>query len=314
MIPDSFKQDLLNRVDVVDVVQRYVQLRKAGANYVGLCPFHNEKTPSFSVSPTKQFYHCFGCGAHGNAIGLMAYASMGWRRRGEGARLAGRHAGARIASAHAGRGGAQGARARPLRGHGKGDDLLSRRAEEVAARDRVPEKRGSPARSPRATASATRPTTGRPSRRCSNYEDKALAESAWCRAVTRQALRPLPRLHHVPDPERARRGDRLRRPHPRQGRAEVPELAGDPLFEKGRELYGLPQARAMRSAAASRVLVVEGYMDVVALAQFGVGYAVATSAPRPRRSTSRACGSPTSSCSASTAMPPGARRPGARWK
>ncbi|MGH8527116.1 MAG: CHC2 zinc finger domain-containing protein, partial [Gammaproteobacteria bacterium] len=57
MIPESFKQDLLNRVDIVDVVQRYVQLRKAGTNYVGLCPFHNEKTPSFSVSPAKQFYH-----------------------------------------------------------------------------------------------------------------------------------------------------------------------------------------------------------------------------------------------------------------
>src|SRR5688500_20270352 len=79
MIPDSFKQDLLNRVDIVDVVQRYVQLRKAGTNFVGLCPFHNEKTPSFSVSPAKQFYHCFGCGEHGNAIGfLMAYASLGY--------------------------------------------------------------------------------------------------------------------------------------------------------------------------------------------------------------------------------------------
>ena len=79
MIPDSFKQDLLNRVDIVDVVSRYVQLRKGGANYLGLCPFHGEKTPSFTVSPAKQFYHCFGCGEHGNAIGfLMAYGGMGY--------------------------------------------------------------------------------------------------------------------------------------------------------------------------------------------------------------------------------------------
>ena len=67
--PQSFIQDLLNRVDIVDVVERYVPLKKAGANFVACCPFHNEKTPSFTVSPTKQFYHCFGCGAHGNAIG-----------------------------------------------------------------------------------------------------------------------------------------------------------------------------------------------------------------------------------------------------
>ena len=79
MIPDSFKQDLLNRVDIVDVVSRCVQLKKGGANFQGLCPFHSEKTPSFTVSPAKQFYHCFGCGAHGNAIGfLMAYSSLGY--------------------------------------------------------------------------------------------------------------------------------------------------------------------------------------------------------------------------------------------
>src|SRR5512132_3005238 len=79
MIPDSFKQDLLNRVDIVDVVSRYVQLRKGGANYLGLCPFHSEKSPSFTVSPAKQFYHCFGCGAHGNAIGfLMSYGGLGY--------------------------------------------------------------------------------------------------------------------------------------------------------------------------------------------------------------------------------------------
>src|SRR4029078_8546269 len=79
MIPDSFKQDLLNRVDIVDVVSRYVQLTEGGADSAGLCPFHSEKPPPFSVSPAKQFYHCFGCGVHGNAIGfLMAYASLGY--------------------------------------------------------------------------------------------------------------------------------------------------------------------------------------------------------------------------------------------
>lgn len=77
MIPHSFLQDLLNRVDIVDVVGRYVQLKKGGANFMGLCPFHNEKSPSFTVSPTKQFYHCFGCGAHGTAIGfLMEHAGL----------------------------------------------------------------------------------------------------------------------------------------------------------------------------------------------------------------------------------------------
>src|SRR5438270_11242402 len=79
MIPQSFIDDLLQRVDVVEIVGRHVKLRKGGANYSGLCPFHNEKSPSFSVSPAKQFYHCFGCGAHGNAIGfLMAYSALGY--------------------------------------------------------------------------------------------------------------------------------------------------------------------------------------------------------------------------------------------
>ena len=76
-IPQSFIQELLSRVDVVDVVGKYVQLKKGGANFMGLCPFHGEKSPSFSVSPSKQFYHCFGCGANGNAIGfLMEHTGM----------------------------------------------------------------------------------------------------------------------------------------------------------------------------------------------------------------------------------------------
>ena len=76
-IPQSFIQELISRADVVEIVGRYVQLKKGGANYMGLCPFHAEKSPSFTVSPTKQFYHCFGCGKHGNAIGfLMEHAGM----------------------------------------------------------------------------------------------------------------------------------------------------------------------------------------------------------------------------------------------
>ena len=71
VFPQTFIQKLLNRVDVVDVVGRYVQLKNGGANLMGLCPSHGEKSPSFSVSPTEQFYHCFGCGANGNATGFV---------------------------------------------------------------------------------------------------------------------------------------------------------------------------------------------------------------------------------------------------
>ena len=77
MIPTGFLQDLLSRVDIVEVVGRHVELKKSGANHMGLCPFHGEKSPSFSVSATKQFYHCFGCGAHGDAIRfLMEHPGM----------------------------------------------------------------------------------------------------------------------------------------------------------------------------------------------------------------------------------------------
>ena len=79
MIPQSFIQDLLGRVDIVEVIDRHVKLKRAGSNYSACCPFHSEKSPSFTVSPTKQFYHCFGCGAHGTAVGfLMEYSGMGF--------------------------------------------------------------------------------------------------------------------------------------------------------------------------------------------------------------------------------------------
>src|ERR1700690_3701799 len=71
MIPKDFIDTLLSRVDIVDVIDRRVPLKKAGQNYQACCPFHQEKSPSFTVSPTKQFYHCFGCGAHGTAISFL---------------------------------------------------------------------------------------------------------------------------------------------------------------------------------------------------------------------------------------------------
>ena len=76
-IPSSFIDELLVRADIVDVIDSRVQLKKTGHEYQACCPFHNEKTPSFTVSPDKQFYHCFGCGAHGSALGfLMDYEHM----------------------------------------------------------------------------------------------------------------------------------------------------------------------------------------------------------------------------------------------
>ena len=278
MIPDSFKQDLLNRVDIVDVVQRYVQLRKAGTNYVGLCPFHNEKTPSFSVSPTKQFYHCFGCGVHGNAIGfLMAYASLGYV---DAVKDLASQAGMQV------------------------PESQPRSPEEAARKEREPDLyalmekamdfyRAELKKSPRAIEYLKgRGLTGEIAARYrigyapddwqalqgsfSNYEDKSLVEVGL--VIQNEEGKRYDRFRdRVMFPILNARGAvigfggrMLDKGEPKY--MNSPET---PLFEKGRELYGLPQARdAIRTAG--RVLVVEGYMDVVALAQFGVGYAVAT--------------------------------------
>ena len=81
LIPQDFIDDLLHRTDIVDVVEERVQLKRTGRNYSGLCPFHQEKSPSFSVNPEKQFYYCFGCGAGGNAIGfVMEYDRLEFRQ------------------------------------------------------------------------------------------------------------------------------------------------------------------------------------------------------------------------------------------
>jgi DNA primase len=277
VIPDSFKQDLLNRVDIVEVVSRYVQLKKGGANYLGLCPFHSEKTPSFTVSPAKQFYHCFGCGAHGNAIGfLMAYASMGY---------------VDAIKELASQVGMQVPESRPPT------------PQEAARRERetdlgtVMEKamdfyRSELKKSARAIEYLKgRGLTGEIAARFrigyapddwqglkaafSPYEDRALVEAGL--VIENEDKRYDRFRDRVMFPIFNARGAAIGFGGRVLGEGEPKYLNSPetPLFEKGRELYGLVQARdAIRTAGYA--LVVEGYMDVVALAQYGIGNAVAT--------------------------------------
>jgi DNA primase len=277
LIPDSFKQDLLNRVDIVEVVSRHVQLKKGGANYLGLCPFHNEKTPSFTVSPTKQFYHCFGCGAHGNAIGfLMEHSGLGYV---EAVRELASSVGMQMPEYEP----------RP----GFQAERKSRETALYTAMERAMEfYRGELKKSQRAIDYLKgRGLTGEIAARYRigyapddwqglraafpEYDDKALVD---CGLVIENEGKRYDRFRgRVMFPILNARGAVVGFGGRVLGEGEPKYLNSPetPLFEKGSEIYGLVQARdAVR--AAGRVLVTEGYMDVVALAQFGVGYAVAT--------------------------------------
>ncbi len=276
LIPKSFIQDLLNRLDIVDVVERYVPLKKAGANYVACCPFHSEKSPSFTVSQSKQFYHCFGCGAHGTAISfVMEHAGFGFVEAIE--ELA-RSAGLEVP------------RERPAAGeayHKVAPDLY----EVMQAAMRY--YREQLKQSPRAIAYLKRRgLSGGIAAKFGigyapdawqnlastfpDYQSDALTETGLVIAgdegkrYDRFRDRIMFPIVNVRGQVIGFGGRVLDKGEPKY--LNSPETS---LFEKGRELYGLYQAqKAIR--ASQRVLVVEGYMDVVALAQHGVEYAVAT--------------------------------------
>lgn len=276
MIPRSFVQDLLNRVDVVDVIERYVPLKRAGANYKACCPFHTEKTPSFTVSPSKQFYHCFGCGAHGSAIGfLMEYRGLGFVDA------------VKELAAAVGMTVPEEQRPGPKRPQSETAELLA--VLEQAARF----YRESLKRSPKAIAYLKgRGLSGEIAARYGiGYAPADWQALAGCFDDYGSAA--LEKAGLVVRGEGGRRYDRFRDRimFPiADARGQIVGFGGriigegepkylnspeTPVFEKGRELYGLLQARsAIRDAG--RILVVEGYMDVMALAQYGVGYAVAT--------------------------------------
>jgi DNA primase len=282
VIPEHFKQDLLNRVDIVEVVSRYVRLKKGGANYQGLCPFHNEKSPSFTVSPAKQFYHCFGCGAHGNAIGfLMAYGGLGYI---DSVKDLAQMVGMQVPEAQP-----RSPEAARFEAERKEQETSLGALVETAMEFYRAELK----KSPRAIEYLKgRGLTGEIAARFRigyapddwqglkgafpDYEQKGLEEAGL--VIANEGKRYDRFRDRIMFPIINARGavigfgGRVMKAEDTPKYLNSPET---PLFQKGREVYGLVQARdAMR--AAGRVLVVEGYMDVVALAQFGVGYAVAT--------------------------------------
>ncbi len=291
LIPQSFIADLLNRVDIVDVVGQHVKLKKAGANYQGLCPFHSEKSPSFSVSPTKQFYHCFGCGAHGSAISfLMEYSGLGYVDAIE--ELA-RSAGLDV----------------PREERSANDIAKQQRAmalSEVmsAAADWYRQQLKS---SPRAIEYLKgRGLTGEIAKRYAlgyapdgwqgleavfgSYANEEVAqtlvegglviqgEQAETAADNKSAIKRYDRFRdRVMFPIRNPKGQTIGFGGRilDQGEPKYLNSPETPLFSKGNTLYGLFEARqAIR--AKEYVLVCEGYMDVVALAQLGFPNAVAT--------------------------------------
>jgi len=278
-IPQAFIDELIARTDIVELIGGRVQLKKAGREWKACCPFHNEKTPSFWVSPDKQFYHCFGCGAHGTALGfLMEHDKLPFPDAVE--ELASR-LGLEVPRDDGGA-----ARVRP------GEDLYELLAQVTQFfRDNLRE-------SPRAKSYLE--GRGITAESCVKFA-VGYAPDAWD-AVLKRFGGTAPRERALADAglviERGGKGesgfyDRFRdrvmfpirdargRPIAFGGRIldqGEPKYLNSPetaLFHKGRELYGLYEARqALRKV--ERLLVVEGYVDVVRLAQAGIPYAVAT--------------------------------------
>lgn len=284
MIPQDFIQQLLSRLDIVEVVGRHVKLRRAGANFLGLCPFHGEKSPSFTVSPAKQFYHCFGCGAHGSAIGfLMEHAGLGYV---EAIRDLAREAGMTVPEVNA------------------TDAAAAREAAAAAADLNSLLEAGSRfyrrclRESPRAIdylkrRGLTGDTAARFGIGYAPAQWRALEAAVPDYSAAGLLDAGLVIESEGEGEERGRRYDRFRDRimFPiRNARGQVIGFGGrvldsgepkymnspeTPVFSKGREVYGLFEAReAIRREDC--VIVVEGYMDVVMLAQHGVGNAVAT--------------------------------------
>ncbi len=283
-IPQSFIDDLLERLDIVEVVDRRVKLKKTGKNYSARCPFHEEKTPSFSVSPDKQFYYCFGCGAGGNALGfVMDYENLEFPQAVES-----------LASSIG---------LQVPREQGSTSAASTRRQEqqrslyttlEQAANFYRAQLRQHPQKQRAVDYLKGRGLTGEIARTF----DLGFAPPGWDNLLKAlgQDEEEAGRLMEggmLVKNDRDRVYDRFRDRiifpiRDQRGRiiAFGGRVLGDdkpkylnspetPVFHKGRELYGFYQA-LQANRRLDRVIVVEGYMDVIALAQHGISYAVAT--------------------------------------
>ena len=281
LIPQTFIDDLLDRADIVEVIDRRVKLKKAGKNYTACCPFHQEKTPSFSINPEKQFYYCFGCGAGGNAIGfIMDYENLDFPTAVES--LA-NSTGMKVPREES----------RSGTGHKKSQRDLYSLMEEAAAFYRI-QLRQHPQRQLAVDYLKRRGLSGQ----IAGQFDMGFAPAGWdnllkALGTSEERKQQLLLTGMLIENEEGRIYDRFRERivfpiRDQRGRviAFGGRVLGDdkpkylnspetPIFQKGRELYGLYQAR-QANRQLERIIIVEGYMDVIALAQHGISNATAT--------------------------------------
>lgn len=286
-IPQHFIDQLLNRIDVVDLIDGYVPLKKAGANYKACCPFHGEKTPSFTVSPSKQFYHCFGCGVNGTAISfLMEYDHMEFREAIE--KLAS-SAGMEIPEESQG--------FKPKQTVSQGIDLyelmnqvndyfqtqLRQHKDRQQAIDYLKKrclsgdiaKRFGLGFAPEGWDNLMSELGASAPAQKALLDTGMLTQNEKKRTYDRFRHRIMFPIHDHRGRVVGFGGRVLDQGEPQPGNPKYLNSPETPIFHKGSELYGLYGARA-GIKAADGVLVVEGYMDVVALAQAGINNAVAT--------------------------------------
>jgi DNA primase len=279
-IPQHFIDELLNRVDIVDVIDSRVPLRKAGRDYQARCPFHEEKTPSFTVSQNKQFYHCFGCGAHGSAIGfLMEYEHMDFI---EAVKELAQRSGMQLPALE---------QESPQKKQQQ--DLhpimleaanfyrhqLKHHADAAKAVDYLKQRGLTGEIAAEFGIGFAPPGWDNLCSQLGNSSQRQQQLVTTGMAVKKDGGGVYDRFRNrIMFPIRDRRGRVIAfggRVIEKEDQPKYLNSPESPLFHKGRELYGLFEARqALRQI--DRLLVVEGYMDVVALAQHGIRYAVAT--------------------------------------